>query len=233
MTDAKIYVTKLAAAQRQLDAAIRMYFINEEKLAIHTIAAASYRILTDLYRKRHGSFIDAVVHYSIFAMIRDVWSGKMSLNNLPVPEVREFVESVVKDLGAEEPTVDQFAVRLGKRAEIESLRKYSEATNFLKHADRDPSQFIDEESVCIEELLHEAVGVYNFLGAFPTFEMTVLLAYLNKIPKYKTVKPDNEKSILGIAASRLDELSEDKQKEGAAAMLKLNDRYFPRGLTLE
>ena len=63
--------------------------------------------------------------------------------------------------------------------------------------------------------------------------MTILAAYLNKFPKYKTVKPDNEKSILGIAASRLDELSEDERKEGAAAILKLKVKYFPRGLALK
>lgn len=48
MTEARIHVTKLAAAQRQLRAAIRMFFSGEDELAVHTVVSASYRIIADL-----------------------------------------------------------------------------------------------------------------------------------------------------------------------------------------
>jgi hypothetical protein len=44
---APLHVTKLAAAKRQMDAAIRMFFTQEAELAIHTLAivAAAFRVL--------------------------------------------------------------------------------------------------------------------------------------------------------------------------------------------
>ena len=43
-----LYVTKLAAARRQLLEAIRMFFAEQDELAIHTVAAAAHRIIADL-----------------------------------------------------------------------------------------------------------------------------------------------------------------------------------------
>jgi hypothetical protein len=48
---AEVFVTKVAAAQRLLDAAIRMTFSDEDDLAIHSITAAAYRIIRDLTQK--------------------------------------------------------------------------------------------------------------------------------------------------------------------------------------
>jgi hypothetical protein len=47
-----VRILKLAAAQRQLDSAIRMFFGDEDALAITTVAAAAYRILRDVAEKR-------------------------------------------------------------------------------------------------------------------------------------------------------------------------------------
>ena len=56
---AHIHITKHAAAQRQVDAAIRILFSEEDPLAVHTVVAAAHRILTDLVEKhRKSSFMD-------------------------------------------------------------------------------------------------------------------------------------------------------------------------------
>jgi hypothetical protein len=52
MTHASLHITKLAAAKRQLQAAIRMYFMPEDELAVHTVAAAVYGLLKDIKRER-------------------------------------------------------------------------------------------------------------------------------------------------------------------------------------
>jgi len=41
-------ITKLEAAGRQLDSAIRMFFSNEDILAVHTVSRAAFRILYDI-----------------------------------------------------------------------------------------------------------------------------------------------------------------------------------------
>ena len=38
-TPASLHITKLAAAERQLKAAIRMFFAREDSLAVHTVVA--------------------------------------------------------------------------------------------------------------------------------------------------------------------------------------------------
>jgi hypothetical protein len=50
----RIYLNKLAAAQRQLCAAIRLFFAGEDELAVHTVASAAYRVLSDLRKSGVG-----------------------------------------------------------------------------------------------------------------------------------------------------------------------------------
>lgn len=48
---AELRITKQASAQRQLDAAIRIFFSGEDSLAVHTIVSAAHNILTDIDNK--------------------------------------------------------------------------------------------------------------------------------------------------------------------------------------
>jgi len=48
----EIRITKIQAAQRQIDSAIRMLFRNEDPVAIHTVVMAGFRILRDLTKRR-------------------------------------------------------------------------------------------------------------------------------------------------------------------------------------
>jgi hypothetical protein len=45
-------ISKLEAAQRQLDCAIRLFFENEDMAAVHTLSRAAFRLLYDIYPKR-------------------------------------------------------------------------------------------------------------------------------------------------------------------------------------
>lgn len=45
-------ITKLEAARRQLQQAIRLFFMRGDAVAVHTLAAAAYQILSDLCEKR-------------------------------------------------------------------------------------------------------------------------------------------------------------------------------------
>jgi hypothetical protein len=44
-------ITKLEAGGRQLDSAIRMFFANEDILAVHTLSRAAFRILYDITKE--------------------------------------------------------------------------------------------------------------------------------------------------------------------------------------
>lgn len=70
---ATIKVTKIEAAQRQIDAAIRMLFRNEDPVPIHTLVMAGFRILRDLASKSSESHMEA----SVAAIIKPGMESKL------------------------------------------------------------------------------------------------------------------------------------------------------------
>ena len=86
-----IAVTKIAAAQRQLDAAIRMMLSDEDELAVHTVAAASYRILRDLKQKRGSSELVDGFARGLYSIARDIMASKMKLEDIPVEADRLYL----------------------------------------------------------------------------------------------------------------------------------------------
>lgn len=51
-------VSKIDAARRQLDCAIRLFFSDDDSLAIHTLGHAAFKIVFDLYPKQRGDGFD-------------------------------------------------------------------------------------------------------------------------------------------------------------------------------
>ena len=55
LTNAPIKVSKLDAARRQLETAVRLYFSEADPVSIHTLMSAAYQVLSDVNRARGGS----------------------------------------------------------------------------------------------------------------------------------------------------------------------------------
>jgi hypothetical protein len=100
-------ITKIQAAEQQLDTAIRLFFENIDHLSAYTLAAASREITDDLCdKKKHELFQQE------FARLGDALEVRLSFRD----EMRIFIkEDYFKDA-------------------INLLRK---RLNFLKHADKD------------------------------------------------------------------------------------------------
>ena len=47
-----LVISKLEAAERQLDQAIQMFFARSDAVSIHTLATASYQIITDICKRK-------------------------------------------------------------------------------------------------------------------------------------------------------------------------------------
>jgi hypothetical protein len=97
----KMKVTKVEAARRQLDAAIRMLFANEDPLAIHTLCMAAFRILRDLAAKRPGHNLHEAIQRRIRpGMEKEFWKAVWRAANFlkhadrDADEVLEFDERV-------------------------------------------------------------------------------------------------------------------------------------------
>jgi hypothetical protein len=53
--DKSLKISKLDAAKRQLETAIRLYFFSGDPVSIHTLVAAGYNVVRDINIKRGGS----------------------------------------------------------------------------------------------------------------------------------------------------------------------------------
>jgi hypothetical protein len=51
---AEMKISKLDAAKRQLETAVRLYFSEADPVAIHTLTAAAHRLLSDVNKSRGG-----------------------------------------------------------------------------------------------------------------------------------------------------------------------------------
>ena len=157
----KLYINKLAAASRQLDAAIRIFFAEEDELAIHTITSAAFRIFRDLLKKRGQSFEIGLLQAGIYRM-----AGLYAEGTLPKEELRNIEETGLMDLikhipkaeAAEGSRFDYSRIRLIADSTSEGRIFPSDAANFLKHADRDHKAHLAVGDVNNEYVLIGAAG---------------------------------------------------------------------------
>lgn len=161
---ASVHITKFAAAERQLRAAIRMFFVEEDELAIHTIASAVYRLLSDLKSDR-GMDEAADAHLtSIFYAVRSYKRGNLPSHMANNPELMAQIAEMAAILPIE---AESSARDVKLSIDAESARRYwrnrNKAANFLKHADKDPSESLDASDIDNAILLMQCLGAYTDL----------------------------------------------------------------------
>jgi hypothetical protein len=103
-------ITKIEAAEKQLDSAIKLFFENVDHLSCYTLAAASREITDDLCDKRKNE------------RLGDPQKVRLSF--------RDELEILIKPEHLKE-----------------AMRLFKKPQNFLKHADRDHNQELDELSI--------------------------------------------------------------------------------------
>jgi hypothetical protein len=182
-----VRILKLAAAQRQLDAAIRMTFLDEDSIAITTVAGAAHRILRDLKEKRGQKVFADQWRDSMLGVARALVRGE-----LPDTDIQRFrddsqmwpVISMLADqiraVGAYKTIVDLRAivdVHVPASMEKKYWGELNEASNFLKHADRDPDKSFAENDLNSYQLIFGACNIYFDLMGRLTPEMQVWSAY--------------------------------------------------------
>ena len=161
LTTAEVYITKLVAARRQLCAAIRMFFAGEDNLAIHTVASAAYRIITDLKLQRGRNEVEDYYLRGVFYTVRSYRRGTLPSHMANDPKtidvIREWAEILpdtenfeYKDLKTDIPTP----------MAREFWKNRTKVTNFLKHADRDSENYISMREVDNLSLLMQAAASY-------------------------------------------------------------------------
>lgn len=143
---ASVSITKLSAAQRQIDAAIRILFSGEDALAVHTLVAAAHAIVLDLAAKRNVTPYTESIGQAITTLYRQRFGEA-----IPNHKLQRWVA----------------------RFEERHFRPYwNRPANFLKHADRDPGDVLDQDSLQTDTLLLVSCTTYAELGLEYTPEMS-------------------------------------------------------------
>ncbi len=139
MTTAALHVTKLAAAKRQLQAAIRLFFLEEDELAIHTVASAAYGLLKDLKRDRGQSEAADSYRTTFFYLVRDFRRGTLPAHMTSDPSMMAEIERIADQLSpiTADSKLSDVQVTISPAVEKQYWNESNRAANFLKHADRD------------------------------------------------------------------------------------------------
>ncbi|TNE52542.1 MAG: hypothetical protein EP341_06740 [Sphingomonadales bacterium] len=160
----RVHVTKLTAAQRQLRAAIRMFFAKEDDLAIHTVASAAYRLIADLKNSRGRDEVADYHLVSVFYVVRDFHRGTLPSHFTDDPEAMEWIREMAERLPITEDTkLEDIRVSVSQDTARQYWLKRNKVANFLKHADRDVQSHVPLDEVDNFHLLLQAVASYTDL----------------------------------------------------------------------
>jgi hypothetical protein len=159
--EGKIFVNKLSAAERQCAAAIRMYFLEEDELAVHTVASAALNLYADLMKGRGK---DPAIHgqmYGLFRAARDIIEGEFSLDdfdNWGEEGLKILEEQVAFLRGHPDFDIEDMKVSGPNKFIQQYWGEKRKSYNFLKHADRDQGKLLDEAHINNENIIAEAIG---------------------------------------------------------------------------
>jgi hypothetical protein len=175
-----VHINKLAAASRQLDAAIRMFFAKEDELAIHTVASAAFRVLRDVTEKRGKQFTAEMLRSGIYNIARRYAEGKLPEKELKVIEntgLMVTIESILDDVRAQGDKFDRSRIEVGINKISEQKVWPSKAANFLKHADTDAEKHLPVDEIKNEHVLMGGCAAYLQLMRTPTPEIMAFCAF--------------------------------------------------------
>ena len=216
--DRKVFVTKVEAARRQLDAAILFFFREDDDLAIHTVGQAALRIVRDLLSKRGMDVFEEGSKLGFFEIVKAHAEGRLPgafaaepavmkmLASMSVEQFEFFRTADFEDVRAEIINCDAYA----------HWRTWNKTANFLKHADKDPQDFLDLAEVRNEEILLMACAGYVELNLPLTDAMLIYHLYFSATNyQQRNVSASAQRLI-----SRLRELDEADRKTMCLKLLE-------------
>lgn len=165
-----VHVTKLAAAERQLFCAIRLYFQDEDQLSIHTLASAAFTVLRDIRhsdrdvssRNRKKSieveYLKHVLKPAIINAVVAYRAGQQKPFNIDFFD--QYIKSVSQQLPEEIPPPDKIDLIVPEEHAASWWNALNKGANFLKHAERDSQKAMPVAEIHPEMKLNLAVALY-------------------------------------------------------------------------
>ena len=177
MVKGAIQISKIAAAQRLLDAAIRMYFQKEDALAIHAITAQALQVLRDLTKKRGGHFTKEIFASGVLNFAQQYVAGTLPPHKKAMFERNSSLMQIAELIHVHGTNLAKERIRVHVSKEKEHKLWLSETTVFLKHAERDPDAFLAVDMLDNEKMLVLTCAAYVDLMKRRTPEIVAYLAF--------------------------------------------------------
>lgn len=159
-----VAVTKLGAASRLLEAAIRSFLADEDPLATYVIVSASFRVMRDIGEQRGHDHLEDAFGLTAFYLGRDYLAGSLpefARDDKQLVQLAELVGEGIRRGEVKSP--EDVAVVLPATLKRQMWRDTNAPYNFLKHADLDPAQSLDLSSVNVRETLVQACRLFEVL----------------------------------------------------------------------
>lgn len=180
---ASVVINKQNAAKRQLDAAIRMFFAQEDELAIHTIVAASFTVIVDLLKKRGIEFGERELRIGMVEMAKQFSEKTLPESLMKSIESSPYTKQILEELheagrshdGGLDPSQITFPSK--KRNSIARKGWSTKFANYLKHADTDAYELLAEHKIRNDWFLFGACYAYQQMMNAVTVEMAIFFAY--------------------------------------------------------
>lgn len=178
--ESTLQISKIAAAQRQLDAAIWMFFQREDELAIHTVAAAAFQILRDVTKQRGGHFTSEVFRSGILRIAQQYVQGTLPPDKKAMIEGSSLMPTIAElaeHVRMQGDSFDKERIHVNVSEKDEHKLWLSKTTVFLKHAERDSDDFLSADNLDNEKMLIGTCAAYVELINQPTPEITAYFAF--------------------------------------------------------
>lgn len=157
-------IDKATAAERLVVNAIVMAERGEDPLAIHVVAASALQVLRDLLKKAGDEYVEQVLKVGAFTIALARMKGESV--DLPTnAEMDAVVEKVVAgiEVGAVKQAAD-LNINLdaaGRRALLDCIVK---PYNFLKHADKDPLETMNDSDIDPDHVIGHALSALTMVS---------------------------------------------------------------------
>jgi hypothetical protein len=157
-----VTVTKIGAATRLLESAIRLHLANEDALAVHVVASSAYRLLRDVAEQRGHDHLEDLFGLTLYYLGRDYLAGAIPSWARETPFLADAAKTVGEAIRSGQVS-GPADVELSLSAEWkrQRWREINAAFNFLKHADFDASKSLDLSSVDVENTLGPACRLFH------------------------------------------------------------------------
>jgi len=140
-----------------------MFFMPEDELAVHTVAAAAYGLLKDVKTARGMSEAADAYLTSIFYLVRDYRRGTLPAHMTSDAGFMAEVERIASQLSpiTADSKLSDVRVSIGPALERQYWSDTNRAANFLKHADRDTDGTLSLEKLDNQLLLMKCSSAYR------------------------------------------------------------------------